>query len=94
MRSISLLLRPIFQSQRASYFSTAMPDVQEVECKRSKVDNGDRPTLVLKFSKLSPDAIKPTRGSALAAGYDLYAAHDFLLTAKGRGVVKTDIQVS
>lgn len=71
-----------------------MTDVA-VEPKRPKTQWGeyrDRPQL--KFSKLSSDAFTPTRGSALAAGYDLYAAHDTVLPPKGRGFVKTDLKVS
>ncbi|CAH8564107.1 unnamed protein product [Dicrocoelium dendriticum] len=49
---------------------------------------------VLKFAKLSGHAITPTRGSALAAGYDLYAAQEVVIPAKGRGLVRTDIQIS
>ncbi|KAL9934092.1 hypothetical protein V8E36_007174 [Tilletia maclaganii] len=42
-----------------------------------------------------PHAQLPTRGSAQAAGYDLYAAEDFLLRGKnGRGVVPTGIKVA
>ncbi|KAE8217967.1 hypothetical protein CF326_g9287 [Tilletia indica] len=42
-----------------------------------------------------PSAQLPTRGSAAAAGYDLYAAADVLLPAKnGRKVVPTGIKVA
>ncbi|KAF8562883.1 hypothetical protein P879_10248 [Paragonimus westermani] len=49
---------------------------------------------VLRFKKLSTDATTPTRGSSLAAGYDLYAAHEAVLPPKERGFVKTDIQIA
>ncbi|RWS29003.1 deoxyuridine 5'-triphosphate nucleotidohydrolase-like protein [Leptotrombidium deliense] len=48
---------------------------------------------VLKFKKITANAIKPTRGSQLAAGYDLYSAYDYLIPAKGKEIVKTDLQV-
>lgn len=48
---------------------------------------------VLKFSKLTEYAFAPTRGSKLAAGYDLYSAYDYEIPAHGKLVAKTDIQV-
>ena len=49
--------------------------------------------VLLKFSKLSPNAFTPTRGSKLAAGYDLYSAYNNLIPAKGKQLCKTDIQI-
>ncbi len=49
---------------------------------------------VLRFAKLTEHAFAPTKGSALAAGYDLYAAYDAVIPPKGKTVVKTDIQVA
>jgi hypothetical protein len=48
----------------------------------------------LRWSKLTPNATAPTRGSAEAAGFDLYAAYDITIPARGKALVKTDIQVS
>ncbi|ASC55519.1 dUTPase-like protein [Seal parapoxvirus] len=48
---------------------------------------------VLRVVRLSASATLPTRGSALAAGCDLYSAHDCTVPARGRAVVFTDIQV-
>ena len=48
----------------------------------------------LRFSKLSEQAIPPTRGSKGAAGYDLYAAHDAVVPAQGKALVKTDIAIA
>merc|ERR1712098_387853 len=48
---------------------------------------------VLQVAKLSDNATIPTRGSATAAGYDLYSAEDCVITARGKGLVKTDIQI-
>ena len=75
--------------------------------KKAKVDevvNGDTPAtnghtitkeaVVLRFQKLSEHAVTPTRGSALAAGYDLYSAHDCAVPAKGKHVVPTDIKIA
>ncbi|CUS23581.1 LAQU0S10e03664g1_1 [Lachancea quebecensis] len=39
----------------------------------------------------SPDAIAPTKGSASAAGYDIYASKDSVISARGQGLVSTDV---
>jgi len=44
--------------------------------------------------RLSEHAKIPTKGSKLAAGYDLYSAHDYLIKARGREMVKTDLQIA
>jgi len=46
--------------------------------------------VVLKNAK----AKVPTKGSALAAGYDLYSSEDTVLPARGRGVVQTGISIA
>ncbi|XP_043663865.1 protein N-terminal glutamine amidohydrolase-like [Vespula pensylvanica] len=48
---------------------------------------------ILKFAKISDKAFAPTKGSALAAGYDLRSAYECVIPARDRGLVKTDIQV-
>jgi len=48
---------------------------------------------VLQIAKLTDKAIIPTRGSASAAGYDLYSAYDYTIPAGGKILAKTDIQV-
>jgi dUTP pyrophosphatase len=55
------------------------------------VHTEDVPALQVK--RLSEHATVPTRGSAGAAGFDLYAAYDTVVPARGRGVVKTDISL-
>lgn len=47
----------------------------------------DNNNMVLKVKRLSNDARLPTRGSKFAAGYDLYAAHDAIISAKGKTMV-------
>ncbi|XP_014330307.1 deoxyuridine 5'-triphosphate nucleotidohydrolase, mitochondrial [Xiphophorus maculatus] len=49
---------------------------------------------VLRFSKLSDLATTPTRGSAKAAGYDLYSAYDYSIGPLDKAIVKTDIQIA
>lgn len=52
----------------------------------------DSPPLLIK--KLSPTARLPTRGSAFAAGYDLYASKATTIVARGKGLVDTDISMA
>lgn len=42
---------------------------------------------VLKFQRLSENAYPPSRGSKLAAGYDLYSAYDYVIPAMGKEMV-------
>ncbi|XP_008274302.1 deoxyuridine 5'-triphosphate nucleotidohydrolase, mitochondrial isoform X1 [Stegastes partitus] len=49
---------------------------------------------VLRFAKLSEHATTPTRGSAKAAGYDLYSAYDYIIGPMDKAIVKTDIQIA
>jgi dUTP pyrophosphatase len=48
---------------------------------------------VMQVAKLTDKAIIPTKGSKLAAGYDLYSAYDYVVPAGGKIMAKTDIQV-
>jgi dUTP pyrophosphatase len=50
------------------------------------------PPLLIK--KLSADATTPTRGSAFAAGYDLYASKPTTVPARGKVTVSTDLAVA
>ncbi|KAK9368658.1 dUTPase-like protein [Lipomyces kononenkoae] len=49
---------------------------------------------VLQVKLLSDKAKVPTRGSALAAGYDIYGVEDYLIKAQDRGIIETDIAVA
>lgn len=53
--------------------------------------DSDPPLLV---KKLSTDATTPTRGSAFAAGYDLYSARAAKIPAHGKGFAETDLAVA
>jgi dUTP pyrophosphatase len=55
----------------------------------TKVDAA--PPLLIK--KLSEKARLPTRGSAFAAGYDIYAARDTSIPARGKALVETDLSM-
>lgn len=48
----------------------------------------------LLVKRLSPSATLPTRGSALAAGYDLYASAPTSVPARGHVLVSTDISLA
>jgi len=57
------------------------------------VTNGETaPPLLIK--KLSDKARLPTRGSAFAAGYDIYAAKDTVVPARGKVLVDTDLSMA
>lgn len=48
----------------------------------------------LQIKKLAPEARLPTRGSAFAAGYDLYASRNSVVPARGKVLVETDISIA
>ena len=48
---------------------------------------------VLKFKRLSHHAFVPTKGSEMAAGYDLKSAYDAIVPAEGKALIKTDLQI-
>ncbi|XP_059051986.1 deoxyuridine 5'-triphosphate nucleotidohydrolase [Achroia grisella] len=50
-----------------------------------------RPTL--KFSRISNNAFTPTKGSEKAAGLDMKSAYDCIVPARGKALVKTDLQI-
>ncbi|KAM4602559.1 deoxyuridine 5'-triphosphate nucleotidohydrolase, mitochondrial [Polymixia lowei] len=62
--------------------------------KRTKIEKPEDIRPVLKFAKLSEYATTPTRGSAKAAGYDLYSAYDYSIGPMDKAIVKTDIQIA
>ncbi|VAH95862.1 unnamed protein product [Triticum turgidum subsp. durum] len=49
---------------------------------------------LLKVKKLSDKAILPSRGSALAAGYDLSSAVETVVPARGKALVATDLSIA
>jgi len=49
---------------------------------------------VLRVKKLSPNATLPSRGSALAAGYDLSSATSCVVPARGKALVPTDLSIA
>lgn len=59
----------------------------EPELKKTKVEDS------LKIYKRSENATIPTRGSALAAGYDIYSSESSSVPAHGQALVSTDISI-
>nr|XP_021393169.1 deoxyuridine 5'-triphosphate nucleotidohydrolase, mitochondrial isoform X1 [Lonchura striata domestica] len=62
--------------------------------KRQKGSGPAEASARLRFTKLSENAFAPSRGSARAAGYDLYSAYDCVIPPMEKAVVKTDIQIA
>ena len=48
---------------------------------------------VLKFVKITNEAIPPTTVSVRAAGFDLFSAHDIIIPPMGKGLVHTGLQI-
>ena len=48
----------------------------------------------IRVMKLSDTATIPTRGSAVAAGWDLYASQECVVPARGKAIVSTDISIA
>jgi dUTP pyrophosphatase len=48
----------------------------------------------LRVKKLSRNAVLPSRGSAMAAGYDLSSAYECMVPARGKALVKTDLSIA
>ncbi|KAH8891037.1 dUTP diphosphatase [Thozetella sp. PMI_491] len=73
--------------------TTAMASAAPANGAAAAVTSVDQaPPLLIK--KLSDKARLPTRGSAFAAGYDIYAARDTVIPARGKALVDTDISMA
>lgn len=48
----------------------------------------------LYFKKLSDQATTPSRGTDLAAGYDLYSAEEKTIPKEGKALIMTDIAIA
>ncbi|GMI91249.1 DUTP-PYROPHOSPHATASE-LIKE 1 [Hibiscus trionum] len=76
------------------------PEIKEPSPKIPKLSqNGvhevtQGPVSLLKVKKLSEKAVLPSRGSALAAGYDLSSATDTTVPARGKALIPTDLSIS
>lgn len=48
----------------------------------------------IRVKKLSDTATIPTRGSEVAAGWDLYASQEVVVPARGKAIITTDIAIA
>jgi dUTP pyrophosphatase len=74
--------------------TSAAPAVSSPPAKRVKTDSNIMDAVPLQVKKLAPSAKLPTRGSAFAAGYDVYASKDTTVPARGKVLVDTDISIA
>jgi len=69
--------------------------MQPVPSLDSSRPEAEEPELqLLRFKKLETNATLPTRGSAQAAGLDLYSIEDVLIDPKQRALVRTGLAVA
>lgn len=59
----------------------------------SKMPSVNSTNLVLRYTKVVPDAFPPTKGSVKAAGYDLKSAYDYVVKAHDKEIIDTGIKV-
>lgn len=50
-------------------------------------------TPLLRFRRLTPHAYAPFRATPGSAGYDLFSAYNYIVPAKGREIISTDLQI-
>ncbi|KAI3686683.1 hypothetical protein L1987_80366 [Smallanthus sonchifolius] len=74
------------------------PEINEPATKVQKLDdqngNSDHQFPIFKVNKLSEKAVMPSRGSSLAAGYDLSCAIETKVPARGKALVATDLSIA
>jgi dUTP pyrophosphatase len=58
------------------------------------VPNIDSDPPQLQIKRLVPNAKLPTKGSAFAAGHDVYASEDKVIPARGKGLVGTGLTMA
>ena len=87
LRLLPRTIRPILS--KLSVLNSEKPILSVFEIFRSY-----KMSSVLKFHKLSENAMTPIRGSEFSAGLDLFAAEAKVIATKGRALIKTDLQVA
>ncbi|XP_024975362.1 deoxyuridine 5'-triphosphate nucleotidohydrolase [Cynara cardunculus var. scolymus] len=71
------------------------PEIQEPKRKIRKLEDRSGNELpIFKVKKLSEKAVLPSRGSSLAAGYDLSSATETKVPARGKALVPTDLSIA
>ncbi|KDN52375.1 Deoxyuridine 5-triphosphate nucleotidohydrolase mitochondrial precursor [Tilletiaria anomala UBC 951] len=83
MPSIDIASAPTAHLEGAKPMTTSAPAHAQSE-----------PVLRVLRDKEHPNAKLPTRGSALSAGYDLYASEDATIPKRGRAAVQTGIRLA
>ncbi|OJJ39765.1 hypothetical protein ASPWEDRAFT_37604 [Aspergillus wentii DTO 134E9] len=70
------------------------PTAEKMPSNETPVTSIAQPLPPLLVKKLNEHATAPTRGSAFAAGYDIYSAKETVIPAKGKAMVETGIAVA
>ena len=61
---------------------------------QSQIQPHTQKTPFLRVKKLSPSAQIPTKGSPDSAGWDLKAAHETTVPARGKAIIATDLSIA
>ena len=77
-------------STGGSSYCTLLRDTRNDDCIELNDSQADK----LFVKRLSNNAALPKRGTDGAARYDLSAAHDCVIPAKGKGIVKTGLTIT
>lgn len=80
----SLPASPLAKRSKTDAMTAATPAVTSIQ----------QPMPPLLVKKLVASAKAPTRGSAFAAGYDMYSAKETVIPAKGKAMVDTGIAIA
>lgn len=79
----------IFPSGPPPHFRN-QPETVDTEMRAEELST----SVPLQIKRLSPTAYVPTRGSAFAAGYDLYASETSVVPGRGKAMVSTGIAIA
>ncbi|PHH63714.1 hypothetical protein CDD81_5586 [Ophiocordyceps australis] len=74
--------------------SASSPPAKRAKTNATAMQTNDVAVPSLQVKKLSDKGRLPTRGSAFAAGYDVYAARDTTVPSRGKVLVDTDISIA
>ncbi|KAJ6739563.1 DEOXYURIDINE 5'-TRIPHOSPHATE NUCLEOTIDOHYDROLASE [Salix koriyanagi] len=70
------------------------PDIKEPSPKIPKLQENNIPSSLLRVKRLSENAVLPSRGSRLSAGYDLSSASVAKVPARGKALIPTDLSIA
>ncbi|MCL7031396.1 hypothetical protein MKW94_029975 [Papaver nudicaule] len=72
------------------------PEIKEPPVKIQKVHENGVPEIscFLRVKKLSENAVLPSRGSSLSAGYDLSSAAEMVVPGRGKALIPTDLSIA